>query len=162
MRKWTEFEEEMVAHYIQFNFIRVSCTTDILPVVSLVQPLHTRTEKAANRCTVSQILAGDKTEQNRQCTCNDHCYHGKRVSTTYSECIVCYPACNAHAPYYNAACVLSGSAFLGEFVKFRKTTISFVMSVRLSAWNSAPTGRILMKLDIWDFFENLYRKFRSH
>ena len=33
--------------------------------------------------------------------------------------------------------------------KLRKATISFVMSVCLSAWNnSVPTGRILMKLDI--------------
>jgi hypothetical protein len=38
-------------------------------------------------------------------------------------------------------------------------SISFVMSVRLSAWNnSAPTGRISMKFDIWGFFENLLRK----
>ena len=37
-------------------------------------------------------------------------------------------------------------AFLGEFAKLRKATMSFVMSVRLSirpsAWNNlAPTGR---------------------
>ena len=39
-------------------------------------------------------------------------------------------------------------SFLGAFAKLRKATISHV---RLSAWNnSAPTGRILMKLDIWD------------
>jgi hypothetical protein len=40
-------------------------------------------------------------------------------------------------------------SFLGAFAKFRKATISFVMSVCLSAWNnSAPTRQILMKLDI--------------
>jgi hypothetical protein len=34
----------------------------------------------------------------------------------------------------------------GAFAKLRKATISFVMSVRPSAWNkSAPTGRIFMK-----------------
>jgi len=33
-------------------------------------------------------------------------------------------------------------AYLGAFAKFRKATINFVMSVRLSAWNnSASTGR---------------------
>ena len=33
--------------------------------------------------------------------------------------------------------------------------------VRLSAWNkSAFTGRILIKFDIWVFFENLSRKFK--
>jgi hypothetical protein len=40
--------------------------------------------------------------------------------------------------------------------KLRKATVSFVMSIRLaiclSAWNnSAPTKRILIKFDIWDF-----------
>ena len=49
------------------------------------------------------------------------------------------------------------------FAKLRRTTISFVMSVRLSvslsAWNnSAPTRHIFMKFDISEFFENLYRK----
>ena len=49
--------------------------------------------------------------------------------------------------------------FLGTFVKLKKkSTIIFVMSVRLSARNnSAPTGRIFMKFDIWVFFENLSR-----
>jgi hypothetical protein len=40
--------------------------------------------------------------------------------------------------------------FLGAFAKLRKATISFVVSVHHPpAWNkSAPTGQILMKLDI--------------
>ena len=55
------------------------------------------------------------------------------------------------------------SGFLGAFAKLRKATISFVMSVRPSAWNdSAPTGRIFMKFDIWGFFENLSWKFKFH
>jgi len=38
--------------------------------------------------------------------------------------------------------------FLGAFPKLRNTTISFVMSVRLSAWNnSASTRRIFMKFE---------------
>jgi hypothetical protein len=38
---------------------------------------------------------------------------------------------------------------LGEFWKLRKTTISYVMSVRLPAWNNwAPTGWISNELDI--------------
>jgi len=42
-----------------------------------------------------------------------------------------------------------GTQFLGAFAKLRKAAISFVMSVRLSAWNnSAPTGRIFIKFDI--------------
>ena len=61
--------------------------------------------------------------------------------------------------------------FLGAFTRFRKATISFVMSlcvsVRLlacpSAWsNSALTERILMKFDISAFFENLWRKFKFY
>jgi len=51
----------------------------------------------------------------------------------------------------------------GVFAKLRKTTVSFVMSVRLSAcpsaWNtSAPIGRISMKFNIFVFFENMARK----
>jgi hypothetical protein len=41
------------------------------------------------------------------------------------------------------------SLFLGAFAKLRKATISFVMSVRLSAWHySASIGRIFVKFDI--------------
>jgi hypothetical protein len=44
------------------------------------------------------------------------------------------------------------ATFLGAFAKLRKATISFVISVRLSAWNnSAPTGRIFKKCE----FDNI-------
>jgi hypothetical protein len=40
-------------------------------------------------------------------------------------------------------------ASLGAFAELRKAAVSFVMSVRQSAWNkSTPTGRILVKSDI--------------
>ena len=47
-------------------------------------------------------------------------------------------------------------ALLGMSTKFWKgAAISFIMSVHLSAWNnSAATGWIFMKFDIW-VFENL-------
>jgi hypothetical protein len=52
-------------------------------------------------------------------------------------------------------------SFLGAFAKLRKATVSFVMSVRLSARNeSATTGRIVMKSDICIFFESLLRRFK--
>jgi len=52
-------------------------------------------------------------------------------------------------------------SFLGAFAKLRKATINFVMSVCPSAWNnSAPTGRVFVKFDIWVFFENMSRKFK--
>ena len=39
--------------------------------------------------------------------------------------------------------------FLGALAKLSKAIISFVLSVRLPAWNSsAPTGRIFMKFDL--------------
>ena len=42
--------------------------------------------------------------------------------------------------------------FLGAFTKLRNATFNLVMSVRPSARNnSAPTGRIFMKFDIWTF-----------
>ena len=60
---------------------------------------------------------------------------------------------------------------LGAFTKFRKGSVSFVLSVcpsvrpsvRPPAWNnSTSTGRIFMKFDIWVFFENLARKLKFH
>jgi hypothetical protein len=53
--------------------------------------------------------------------------------------------------------------FLDAFARFRKATISFVMSVCSSGWNNlAPTARILLTFYIWDFFENMSRKFKFH
>ena len=49
------------------------------------------------------------------------------------------------------------------FKLVRQIAESFVMYVRMSAWNdSAPTGRMFMKFDIWGFFENLACKFKFH
>jgi hypothetical protein len=53
------------------------------------------------------------------------------------------------------------------FAKFGKATITFVMYVCPPAcpttWNnSAPTGRIFMKFDIWVFFENMSKKYKFH
>jgi len=51
-------------------------------------------------------------------------------------------------------------SFLGTFAQLRNATISFVMSVLLSAWNnSVPTGWIFMKSDVSVFFQNLLKKF---
>jgi len=51
--------------------------------------------------------------------------------------------------------IMANNTFLGAFAKLRKANTSFVMSVRPSARNSAPIGRIFMKFDIWVFLENL-------
>jgi len=49
---------------------------------------------------------------------------------------------------------------LGAFAKLRKETFSFVMSVSPSVQNNwAPTGWIFMKLYIWVFLKNVWRKF---
>jgi len=43
---------------------------------------------------------------------------------------------------------------LGHFAKLRKATISFVISVCLSAWNnSTPAGQIFLKFDIKYFLK---------
>jgi len=53
--------------------------------------------------------------------------------------------------------------FSGAFLKFRKASVSFVLSVPPSAWNnSALTERIFKKFSIWIFFQNLPRKFKFH
>ena len=68
--------------------------------------------------------------------------------------------------------VLLKYAFLCVFTKLRKRLLassclsvrpSFAPSVRPSAWNnSASTGRIFMKFDIWLLFENLSKKLKVH
>ena len=70
------------------------------------------------------------------------------------------PGCHCGDPVQARACPCgvcgrqngTGTGFLGAFAKLRKATISFVISVCLSAWkNSAPIGRIFMKFDIGIF-----------
>jgi hypothetical protein len=54
-------------------------------------------------------------------------------------------------------------ALLGAFAILRKATIGFVVSIHPPAWkNWTPTGRIFMKIDMLEFFENLLRKFKFH
>jgi hypothetical protein len=49
--------------------------------------------------------------------------------------------------------------FLGAFAKLRKATISFVMSIRLSARNKpAPTGMIFTKFYILSIFRKTVQK----
>jgi len=64
----------------------------------------------------------------------------KHVGSTLQTVRGCLPA----AAYYNW--------FLGVLENLRKR-LSFVMFVRLSAWNnSVPAGSIFMKFDVWLFF----------
>ena len=57
----------------------------------------------------------------------------------------------------------TGFFFLGALAKLGKMSVTFVMSVRLSAWNkAAPTGRIFMKFVIWVHLENLLRNNKFH
>jgi hypothetical protein len=50
-------------------------------------------------------------------------------------------------------------SLLRAYVKLRKATFSFVVSVCPSAWNSsAATGHIFIKSGSWVFFENMWRK----
>jgi len=59
-----------------------------------------------------------------------------------------------------AVCICS---FWPRSQKLRKATISFVMSVLPFSWNnSAPTGRIFLKFDVWVFCETLLRKPKFH
>ena len=71
-----------------------------------------------------------------------------------------YEKIRRHCPSYLTR---SWIFLLGFCVKLRKASISFVMSVRPSAWsNSIPTGRIFIKFDTWVFFANLLNRFRFH
>jgi hypothetical protein len=52
---------------------------------------------------------------------------------------------------------------LGAFANLWKATTTFVIYDSLSTWNNSdPTGWILMKFDIWGFFENQSRKYNFH
>ena len=74
-----------------------------------------------------------------------------------SETCSCDLIKNSKFCYLTHACSLHVS--LDVFAKLCKTTISFVMSVRLSAWNNlVPIGRIPIKFDIGVFFENMSRE----
>jgi hypothetical protein len=51
---------------------------------------------------------------------------------------------------------------LEAFAKFPKTSFSFVMSVHMSTWNiSAPTGRIFVKLILFQNFSKICRQYPS-
>ena len=92
--------------------------------------------------------------------------HGERPATSRSirsgaaarsaDCSLLWPQ-NKQRLF---SCMALPGRLLGAFAKLWKATISFIMSVRLSAWNNwAPTGRIFMKFEY--FFEKL-RKFNFH
>jgi hypothetical protein len=79
------------------------------------------------------------------------------------QLLSCTPTVILHTNWYLAHQLLSCTPtvlvlhnclnVLGAFAELRKATISFVMSVRPSAWNNlAPTGQIFMKFGIWLFF----------
>jgi hypothetical protein len=53
--------------------------------------------------------------------------------------------------------------YVYEYMHACMSVHSSVLSVNPSTWkNSAPTGKIFKKFDIWVFFENLSRKFKFH
>jgi hypothetical protein len=55
--------------------------------------------------------------------------------------------------------MVSCHSISGLFAKLRQVTIGFFVSVHPYKWNSSgPTGRIVMKICVWLFFENLSRK----
>jgi hypothetical protein len=52
---------------------------------------------------------------------------------------------------------------LGAFAKLRKVTQLSHICTCTSVWvNSAPTGQIFMKFNIWVPLENLWRKFKFY
>jgi hypothetical protein len=53
----------------------------------------------------------ERQERNIEVRLLDHCCLGKAMSVADSNtvCNLCYPACNAHAPYYTVICGLAAS-----------------------------------------------------
>ena len=65
-------------------------------------------------------------------------------------------------PFWANVIVVVVVVVLCALPELEKAIIS-VMSVRLSAWNnSAPIGRVFIKIDTKVFFENLSRKVKFH
>jgi len=58
-----------------------------------------------------------------------------------------------------AAAELSCGLFLGSFTKFRKVTISFVISIRME---QRPTGQIFIKYFYFNIFESISRILKFH
>jgi hypothetical protein len=72
-------------------------------------------------------------------------------------------SCISTPPLHLRGVYRDNFAFIGAFTKFWKATVSFVMSVRLSAQNnSASTGWIFMKFDIRVFLQTLSRNLKFH
>ena len=60
-------------------------------------------------------------------------------------------------PNGEAVCYFEvGFEFESTFLTLRKLSVIFIMSVRLSSWNnSAPSGRIFKKCDVWESVEEI-------
>jgi hypothetical protein len=139
---------------------------------------HTRNASTAK--PVSIFKQGTRIKFQKFCIkihtdCHLYCQHNTAARSGHMQRLITLWPAKLRSPEHivtTQQCVLRGrkcdSACLqtliwGAFAKLRKATISFVMSVRPSVRNnSAPTGRILMKIDICVFFENLSRKFKFH
>jgi hypothetical protein len=72
-----------------------------------------------------------------------------------------YPRCLESSDVTNEP--RGAESFLGAFAELRNAAVSFVVSVRLSAWNNlGTTGQIFMKFGISVFFESMSRKLKFH
>ena len=90
---------------------------------------------------------------------------------------ISYSCCNPHHKYlliYNIMIFFSQYnmyemwseneifVLLDMFAMLWEVAVSFIKSVHLYNYNSAPTGQIFINFDIWVFFENLLRRFKFY
>jgi hypothetical protein len=69
----------------------------------------------------------------------------------------------SQADWNNRQCSFIGFNLQARFQDREKRLSAPIMSVRPSAWkNSAPIWQIFMKICIWVYLENLWRKFKFH
>jgi hypothetical protein len=95
-------------------------------------------------------------KQERQCTCNlilqarlcNHCYHGKVVSITFSECVcsLSYQACKAHVLYYMSSVVSVSTTFLHYLLN--GTVFWKTLSVKCVCWFSVQLLILRTERDI--------------
>jgi hypothetical protein len=99
-------------------------------------------------CTYIAQMAWEQSKAYR--TTNNERYNGSVLYTAVRKTL-------------RITCDISGlSPFLRAFAKLWKATVSFVMTVRLSARSNSASSGIFMQFYNGVFFGNLSRKFKFH
>ena len=117
---------------------------------------------AASTCTVREckdIQDSGFNSVTRAMSCQEQVFNQPLhyIANSGMECLV---ANKVGTRFSLLHLTLSHTHSLGRFAKLRKRLLALpCLSVRPSVWNnSTPTAQIFITLDIWVFFENMFRQ----